>query len=146
VPTSCQQQALIDAPVGAVWELVGDPRRYDEWWPRVVEVRGERFDQGDDFAQVTRVPLFGSSETTFVVDAREELHELQIHCTVSGSYFNWVLAEARGGTFVDVEFGIRPATRWARVFDQTLARRYLRRWLDESVRALTRAAGRADPA
>jgi uncharacterized protein YndB with AHSA1/START domain len=28
------EQALIDAPVASVWELVGDPRRYPEWLPR----------------------------------------------------------------------------------------------------------------
>jgi hypothetical protein len=34
------EQALIDAPVSSVWELVGDPRRYPDWLPRVFEIQG----------------------------------------------------------------------------------------------------------
>ena len=37
------QQAHIDAPLEVVWGFVGTPSRYPEWWPRVIEVRGERF-------------------------------------------------------------------------------------------------------
>ena len=51
-----RRQALINAPPSKIWELVGDPRHHPEWWPRVVEVRGERFDEGDNYAQVTREP------------------------------------------------------------------------------------------
>lgn len=38
--SSWRQQALIDAPVNVVWELVGDPKRYPEWAGDVVEVTG----------------------------------------------------------------------------------------------------------
>jgi uncharacterized protein YndB with AHSA1/START domain len=41
-----QQQALVDAPVSTVWELVGDPSCYPEWLPRVLEIQGERFEEG----------------------------------------------------------------------------------------------------
>jgi uncharacterized protein YndB with AHSA1/START domain len=44
----CRNQALINASPGRVWELVGDPRRHPEWWARVIEVRGERFDEGSN--------------------------------------------------------------------------------------------------
>ncbi|MEA2473498.1 MAG: hypothetical protein QOE06_1413, partial [Thermoleophilaceae bacterium] len=50
------EQALIDAPVEAVWNLVGDPRRYPEWVGReVVEVTGlPTVQQGASYEQVTR--------------------------------------------------------------------------------------------
>src|SRR5262245_18460850 len=44
-----RQQALLDAPLEEVWPLVGTPARHPEWWPRVIEVRGERFEQGDEY-------------------------------------------------------------------------------------------------
>ena len=34
-----RQQALIDVPLATVWELVRDPNRHPEWWPRVVKVQ-----------------------------------------------------------------------------------------------------------
>jgi hypothetical protein len=34
------EQALIDAPVVEVWELVGNPGSYTDWLPRVFESRG----------------------------------------------------------------------------------------------------------
>src|SRR3954453_2750631 len=68
-----RHQAHLEAPLEAVWELIGlpahlhqahweappegggeliaPPRRYPEWWPRVIEVRGERFEEGDEYAQ-----------------------------------------------------------------------------------------------
>ena len=49
----CRNQALIHASPEKVWDLVGDPQRHPEWWPRVIEVHGERFDEGDNYAQVT---------------------------------------------------------------------------------------------
>jgi len=55
-------QAQIDSPISAVWALVGDPTRYPEWLPRTLEVQGERFDEGDEFVQVSQQPLFGRTE------------------------------------------------------------------------------------
>jgi hypothetical protein len=49
-----RRQAHLDASLEVVWGFVGTPSRYPEWWPRVVEVRGERFEEGDEYAQVTR--------------------------------------------------------------------------------------------
>ena len=49
-----RHQAHLDQPLEAVWGLVGTPSRYPEWWPRVIEVRGERFEEGDEYAQVTK--------------------------------------------------------------------------------------------
>jgi Polyketide cyclase / dehydrase and lipid transport len=66
----CRSQALVHAPPGRIWELVGDPRRHPEWWPRVVEVRGERFDEGSNYAQITREPR-GRVQTTMSVERLE---------------------------------------------------------------------------
>ena len=65
-----RQQVHLDAPLEAVWSLVGAPSRYPEWWPRVIEVRGERFEQGDEYVQVTREPIG---------DVQAWLDQLQAH-------------------------------------------------------------------
>lgn len=131
----CRSQALIGAPPGKVWELVGDPRRHPEWWPRVIEVRGERFDEGSNYAQVTREPV-GRSETFMKVERLDDLREIQMRCTKTGTYSRWLLTEAQGSTFVDVEFGMDPLGLGYRLFDATLGKLYFRRWLDQSLAAL----------
>ena len=134
-----RRQALINAPPLRVWELVGDPRRHPEWWPRVIEVRGERFDQGAEYAQVTKSPG-GRVETKFVVERMEDLREIQLRCTSTGTWARWLLTEARGNTFVDVEFGMDPETVSNRIFDAALGKLYFRRWLEQSLEALENVA------
>ena len=140
--SSVRTQALIDAPPTRVWELVGDPSRHPSWWPRVIEVRGEQFDEGSNFAQVTKSPT-GRIETTMAVDRLEDLREIDLRCTNTGTYANWVLTEAQGGTFVDVEFGIDPIGTRLRIFDTAFGKLYFRRWLAQSLEALEEVA--ADP-
>jgi hypothetical protein len=103
-------------------------------------VRGASFSEGDGYPQVTRTPLIVGRETTLIVDKREDFRELQLHCASTGSYWNWALTSAQGGTFVDVEFGIRPLTSWDKLFDRTFARAYFRSWMAESIEALASAA------
>ena len=67
---------MIEAPVQAVWELVGDPRRHPEWYPRVVEVNGQRFEEGDQYAQVTKEPI-RTVKTDFVIERMEDMHEIE---------------------------------------------------------------------
>ena len=57
-------------------------------------------------------------------------------------YAHWLLTDAQGSTFVDVEMGMDPRTAGTRVFDAVLGRMYFRRWLEQSLDAL-RARGRA---
>jgi hypothetical protein len=137
-----KQQAMIEAPVETIWELVGNPLRHSEWWPRVVEVRGERFDQGDEYAQVTRSPM-GVGETNFLVERVDDLREIKLRCQSTGTYACWLLTEARGGTFVDVEFGMDPKSFGNRIFDATAGRLFFRRWLEQSVESLKEASRRA---
>jgi ribosome-associated toxin RatA of RatAB toxin-antitoxin module len=137
----CRSQALINAPPSRVWDLVGDPRRHPEWWPRVVEVRGEQFDEGSNYAQVTRDPT-GRSETIMALERLEDLREIHMRCTQTGMYAHWLLTEAQGNTFVDVEFGMDPMGFGNRVFDATLGKLYFRRWLNQSLAALEEVAAR----
>jgi hypothetical protein len=136
------EQMLIDAPVEDVWALVGDPGRYPEWWPSFMEVRGEQFEEGTEFVQVSRGPFKRKVESVFAVDRYDELKEIRMHCTLSGTFAHWELAPAQGRTFVDVTLGIEPIDAGSRVFDMTFGRRFFRSWLRDSITALTRAIGR----
>ena len=135
--STCRQQALIQAPIDRVWELVGDPRRHPEWFPRVVEVRGDSFDPGDVFVQVTRQPT-GNNTTSLEIDRLEDMRELSFHCRDTGMRIHWFLTPARDDTFVEAEFGMEPMNLRYRVFDATMGRMYFRRWLDQSLDALGR--------
>jgi hypothetical protein len=135
----CRSQALINASPEKLWDLIGDPRRHPEWWPRVIEVNGERFDEGDNYAQVTRGAM-GSLETTMSIEELADLREIHMRCLDTGTYARWLLTEAQGDTFVDVEFGMDPVGLRARIFDGVFGTMYFRRWLDESLSALEQVA------
>jgi Polyketide cyclase / dehydrase and lipid transport len=137
--SACKRQALIDAPVESIWDLVGNPSRHPEWWPRVIEVQGERFNEGDDYVQITRGPV-GSDETSFLVERRDDLREVMLRCQLTGTYAHWMLTSAQGGTFVDLEMGMDPKAFSYKVFDATVGRRFFKRWAEESIDALERAA------
>jgi hypothetical protein len=141
--SACRSQALINAPPGKVWDLVGDPRRHPDWWPRVIEVRGERFDEGSNYAQVTRSPT-GRIETTMTVEHLEDLREIHMRCMTTGTYAHWLLTEAQGETFVEVEFGMDPKGVGDRFFDAMLGKLYFRRWLDQSIKGLEEVAAQPD--
>src|SRR6188472_64568 len=117
--SSVRRQALIDAPLESIWELVGDPTRHPQWWPRVIEVKGQRFEEGDEYVQVTRGAI-GRAETKFVVEQRDELREIRMRCELTNTYADWVLTSAQGGTFVDLELGMQPHRLSDRVFDATV--------------------------
>ena len=123
-----REQALIEAPVQTVWEFVGNPSRYSEWWPRVLEV-------GDESVQVTDDPL-GEVTTTFQIDRMESLREIRMHCTLTGTYAHWRLTEAQGETFVDLSLGMEPIRRRDRLFDVVAGKRFFRKWATESLSAL----------
>jgi hypothetical protein len=138
--SACKSQALVDAPIERIWELVGDPRRYPEWWPRVIEVNGDRFEEGEEFVQVTRSPT-GRAATNFLVERKQDMREIKMVCQNTGMYAHWLMTGARGGTFVDVEFGMDPRGFGPRMFDGAFGRIYFRRWLQKSFEGLKHAAG-----
>jgi hypothetical protein len=138
-----RQQAHLDAPLDAIWALVGSPNRYPEWWPRVIEVRGQSFEEGDEYVQVTRSPS-GEGETNFLLERRDDLREIRMSCQRTGTYAHWSLTEAQGGTFVDLEMGMQPKGLGPRLFDATMGRRYFRGWSEESLKALQDAAAKPE--
>lgn len=136
-----RHQAHLDAPLEAVWALVASPGRYPEWWPRVIEVRGERFEEGDEYAQVTK-DIMGKAESNFLLERRDDLREIRISCQLTGSYADWLLTQAQGGTFVELEMGMQPKRMGDRLFDAAVGRTYFRRWSKQSLDALGEAARR----
>jgi uncharacterized protein YndB with AHSA1/START domain len=143
--SSCKSQALLDAPVEEIWELVGDPRRHPEWWPKVIEVNGEHFDEGTEYVQVTRSAMGRDETTNFIVERRQDLREIKLRCQMSGTYAHWQMTQAQGGTFVDVEFGMDPKSLGLRLFDGAFGRIYFRRWMEQSVEGLKQAATAGEP-
>jgi uncharacterized protein YndB with AHSA1/START domain len=130
-----RQQAHLEAPVEAVWDLVATPTRHPEWWPRVVEVRGERFDQGDEYAQVTETP-FGRKQSNFLFERRENLRQIRLSCQQTGMYADWLLTPAQGGTFVELEMGMIPKRASDRLVDRAIGRSFFRRWATGSLDGL----------
>ena len=140
--SSWRQQALIEAPVEAVWELVGDPRRYPEWAGEVVEVTGLPLVEANAaFRQVTRTPL-GKSTTTFRIEALEAMRSIRMQCQATGYYSEWTLTEVRGDTFVDAEVGMEPVHLRDRAFAATLGKSWFRRVTDRSLDGLRAATRR----
>ena len=137
----CRHQTLVEAPARQLWDLLGDPRRHPEWWPRVIDVQGQQFGEGCTYCQVSRDEE-GPSEQTFLVEKLEDCRELSVRCEENGLYMRWLLTEARGGTFVDAEFGLDPTGR-TREFDPDESKQELRRWLHDSLDALKRASASA---
>jgi hypothetical protein len=139
-----REQAHLDAPLEAVWDLVGTPMRYPEWWPRVIEVRGERFEQGDEWAQITETPS-GKTETNFLLERRDNLRAIRMSCQLTGTYAEWLLTPAAGGTFVELELGMDPRGLRYRVIDLTVGKTYFRRWASQSIDGLRDAVAPAPP-
>jgi hypothetical protein len=132
-------QAHFDAPLDDVWALVGNPATYPDWWPVAVEIRGETFEVGDVYTQVLEV---GGRRLEYsrIIDRRDELKELRWHCPTTGGFQHWLLSDAQGGTFVDMEMGIRdaPALRY-QLFETTVGGWFSKRWAEQAIDGLRRA-------
>jgi Polyketide cyclase / dehydrase and lipid transport len=131
-----RSQAHFDAPLEDVWALVGNPATYPEWWPVAVEIRGETFEVGDVYTQV--VGIAGRRrEYSRIIDRREEFKELRWHCPTTGGFQHWLLTDARGGTFVDMEMGIKdPEDARFGLFDKTVGRWFIKRWAAQAIDGL----------
>ncbi|MBN1529014.1 MAG: SRPBCC family protein [Thermoleophilaceae bacterium] len=137
-----RHQAHLDAPLDAVWGLVATPTRFPEWWPRVIEVEGERFEEGDEYAQVTKDPTGSRVRSSFLIEQRDEMRQIRMKCDLTGAYADWVLTPAQGGTFVELEMGMQPHRLSDRIMDLAIGRSYFRRWSRQSLDALAEAATR----
>ena len=133
--TTYRAQAHIDAPLNEVWALVGNPATYPEWWPTAVEIRGESFEVGDPFTQVMEI-AGRRLEYSRIIDRRDELRELRWHCPTTGGFQHWLLTDAQGGTFVDMEMGMNPPTLRYGLFDKTMGRWVIKRWSEQAVDGL----------
>jgi len=105
-------------------------------------VRGERFEEGDEYVQVTKDPVGTAAETNFLLDRRDDLREIRMSCQLTGMYAHWQLTPAQGGTFVELEMGIQARRVGDRLFDLAAGRVYFRRWANQSLDGLRDAASR----
>ena len=140
--SSWRQQALVDAPLERVWELVGDPNRYPEWASDIVEVTGlPRIAQDETFRQVTRTAN-GTSAATFKIEEVEDLHSIKMRCLDTNTYTRFVLTDARGETFVDVETGTASTTLRDKALDATKRKLFFRRLVNRMLDGLRKALAR----
>lgn len=137
-----RRQAHIDAPIEAVWELVANPNRHPEWIPRVIEVECDEIGQGCTYRRVFKTPV-GKDETTLEIEKLEDCHEILVRCLDTGTFTRFVVTEAQGGTFVDLEAGMDPKTPSYKLLDTLTGKRFYRRWTEQTLEALAAAAARA---
>jgi hypothetical protein len=146
---SWRQQAIVDAPVSEVWEMLSDPSRAPEWAEDVIDVTGgpARIEQGSIYEVTARGPIGLKATTPFKVAKYEEMRELKMQCQVTGFYSHWVLTEARGGTFTELELGVEelPQKRTVRGRAMTAlhTKSFLRRTVEKSLDGLRRAVSRS---
>ena len=139
--SSYREQALIEAPVAEVWDLVGDPNRHPEWWPNVLEVDAlSAIEQDAKYRQVTQVAGGAKVESTFQIEKLDELHEIRLVCTDWGTKARWLLTEAQEATFAEIEITFASDIGALGLLRAPLARRYLRTWVQASLDGLRAAA------
>jgi polyketide cyclase/dehydrase/lipid transport protein len=145
---SWKQQALIEAPVRDVWEMLVDPARAAELGEDVIEVTGgpARIEKGSTYDVTARGPLGLKATTPFRVEELDDMHELKMQCQVSGFYTHWLLTEAQGGTFTELELGVEEieAKRGiqGRAVGALHTKSFLRRAVEKYLDGLRRAVGR----
>jgi uncharacterized protein YndB with AHSA1/START domain len=142
---SSTQQAHIDASVEDVWELIGDPNRHPDWWPRMVEAQCSTLEQGCRYRGVVK-GAFGVEEHELLIERLVGCHEISINCEGTGVTTRFLLTEAQGGTFVEGHFSIEPDSLGSKVVTAVSGRRFLRNWLEESLDNLKRTAEHAPAA
>ena len=137
---SCRQQAHIDAPVEVVWELLGDPNRHPEWWPKTLETNCADIEQGCRYRAVMSGPMGRQEEHEMLIETLEGCREVSISCEGTGVSTRFELTGAQGGTFVDGWFGVEPESLGMKAFAAVAGRRYLAAWLQSSLAGLKSAA------
>jgi uncharacterized protein YndB with AHSA1/START domain len=140
VNRSSTQQAFVDAPVEAVWDLVGDPNRHPEWWPEWRTAECPDPSEGCRYRGVVKGMFGREEEHELLIESLEGLQEISISCEGTGVTTTFVLAEARGGTFVEGCFSIEPNSIGMKAIGAVAGRRIMRSWLERSLENLKRAA------
>jgi uncharacterized protein YndB with AHSA1/START domain len=139
---SSRQQAVIDAPVEEVWDLIGDPNRHPEWWPTMLEVECSNLEEGCSYRSVQKGMFGRTEEHELLVERLEGCREISIRCEDVGVFTRFVLTEAQGGTFVEAEFGAEGKTVGMKIIGAVAGRRYLRSWINETFEGLRRAVSK----
>jgi uncharacterized protein YndB with AHSA1/START domain len=145
--SSWKQQALIEAPVAEVWDVLSDPARSPDWDEDLMAVTGAptKIEKGSTFDVTGRGPLGMKATTRFRVEQLDDMHELKLKCQMSGFYAHWLLTPAQTGTFTEVELGIEPLEApsvRARVAAALHTKSYLRREVEKLLDGLQRAVSR----
>ena len=127
---SYRHQAMIDAPVADVWEVVSDPRTHPDWWPEVVRIEAsEHVAEGDEYVHTAKMMRFVDAvDAVWVVERLEQMKEAQFRCTMTGTWARFTLTPAQDETFVEMEAGIDPASWKWRLAEPFLGLQY-KRWL-----------------
>jgi uncharacterized protein YndB with AHSA1/START domain len=139
---SFKQQTLIEAPVAEVWDLLCDPSRSPDYDQDVIAITGApvKIEKGSTFELAGRGPLGLKSTTTFKVEELEDMHELKMKCQYSGFYAHWVLTDAQGGTFAEVELGVERMPGFeGRAVSALHTKSYLRRTVEGLLDGVRRA-------
>ena len=145
--SSWKQQALIEAPVADVWDILSDPARGPDWDEDLMAITGAptKIEKGSTFDVTGRGPLGMKATTRFRVEQLDDMHELKLKCQMSGFYAHWLLTPAQNGTFTEVELGIEPLEApsvRARVAAALHTKSYLRREVEKLLDGLRRAVSR----
>jgi hypothetical protein len=144
-----KQQALIEAPVSEVWDMLSNPSQASEWAKDVIKVTGVpvAIEKGSTFQVTARGPLGLKATTPFKVEELEDMRELKMQCQVTGFYSHWLLTDAQGSTFTELELGVEPIEArhgiQARAAGALHTKSYLRRATEKTLDGLRRAV--ADP-
>jgi uncharacterized protein YndB with AHSA1/START domain len=137
---------LVEAPVEKVWELIADPARFAEWSPETIEVTGvpTQIEKGSTFRREGSGPLGLKATTTFKVEELEDMREIKLRCQTSGFYSHWLLTEAQGNTFAEMELGVEREglKKPARAAGALHTKGYLRRAAEQTLDGLRQAIGR----
>jgi Polyketide cyclase / dehydrase and lipid transport len=137
-----KEQALIQAPVQRVWDLVGDPNRHPEWFPMVMAVSGLP-EVAVDAAYVQVSKGVGKArETRFLVEELDDMREIGVRCTDTGTYVHILLTPARDDTFAEIDIGFEPTSLMVRAVDATVGKRYCKRWTEDALDGLRAAVNR----
>jgi uncharacterized protein YndB with AHSA1/START domain len=133
-----RHQALIEAPLEDVWDVISDPRTHPDWWPEVVSVdagAGE-FAEGDEYVRHTKMlPFVDAVETVWVAERLEHLKEARFRCAASGAWAQFTLTPAQNDTYVELESGMEPTNLKWRIAQPFFNHQY-KRWLLDVLDAL----------
>jgi len=94
------------------------------------------------YVQVTRTPG-KPRETKFLIEELDDLREIGVRCTDTGTYTRFVLTPAREDTFAEVEIGFEPTGLMTRAFDAAVGKRYCKRWTEDALDGLCAAVNRS---